>query len=377
MRPRVTVRPAEAQRRGHRRVHLAGLAGLLAATVPGLFSGPVAHAGSNDLDLRKLCDQHAASPGRPGAQVLECNWVRRRDDGSIASVAPSREAEARFRTLMSELGAALAPRLLVPAQTLGFAGFEVAAELGLLGINRTEAHWNGVSGVSATNPLASRPPAYLTTAGAFVRKGVWLGVPAVELGAGVVNLLDSNLLSWQGYMKLALHEGFPSKPFPSVAVRGSVATLTGTDQARLTTLGLDVIVSKGVGIAGTFHLEPYAAWSYLRMQAGSGLIDVTPSCDAFRVRTSGPGLSLGEYCAPAQQGSDNDRLADVTFSEQSAIRRQRVSAGAKVTFAAVFVTGQYELFPAGRSRDSRKPDGARDDSGKQQGFALSAGFNFH
>jgi hypothetical protein len=348
-----------------------------AATLLSLAGSPrPARADTNDLDLGKLCDSRAASIGAGGGSVLECGWVRRRADGTIGAVVIPGEAEARFRSLMSELGAVMAPRLLVPAQTLGYSGFQLSAELGLLRINRSEAYWNGVEGVSATNPLAGRPAEWLTTAGAFVRKGVWLGLPAVELGAGVVSLLESNLLSWQGYAKLALHEGFPRKPFPSLAVRGSAATLTGTEQARLTTLGLDVIVSKGFGVGGTFRLEPYAAWSHLWMHAGSGLMDVTPSCDAFRVRTSGPGEPLGEYCAAAQRGSDNDRLADVAFPEQTPIRRQRVSAGAKVTFATVFLTGQYEVFPAGRSRDGSKPSGARDDSGRQQGFALSAGFNF-
>ena len=122
-----------------------------------------------------------------------------------------------------------------------------------------------------------------------MRKGVWLGVPAVELGAGVVSLLESSLLSWQAYAKLALHEGFPRRPFPSVALRGAVAYVTGTSQVRLTTLALDVIASKTFGVGGTFRVEPYVAWSFLRIQADSGLIDATPSCDAFRVRTSPPG----------------------------------------------------------------------------------------
>ena len=58
------------------------------------------------------------------------------------------------------------------------------------------------------NPAVGRPPEWLSTAGAFVRKGLWLGLPAFEVGAGVMSLLESNLLSWQGYGKLALHEGF-------------------------------------------------------------------------------------------------------------------------------------------------------------------------
>jgi hypothetical protein len=303
--------------------------------------------------------------------------VQRRADGTIAALVIPNAAEASFRSLMSELGAVLAPRLLVPAQTLGYAGFQVAGEVGFTRINRSEAYWNAVEGVASANPSAARPSQWLSTAGAFVRKGVWLGVPAVEVGAGVVSLLESSLLSWQAYAKLALHEGFPRKPYPSVALRGAIAHVTGTEQARLTTMAIDVIASKGFGVGGTFRVEPYVAWSFLRIQAESGLIDATPSCDAFSVRTSLPGQPLGDYCAEAQRGSDNDRLADFVFPRQSPIRRQRVSAGAKLKFATVFLTAQYELYPAGRSRDGHRADGARDDSGKQQGIALSAGFDFH
>jgi hypothetical protein len=348
----------------------------LAVAALALVASWSAQGATNDLQLGKLCDSRPAQTAA-GGQVLECGWVRRRADGTISGLVIPNEAEASFRSLMSELGAVMAPRLLVPAQTLGYAGFQVAGEVGFTRINRSEAYWNAVEGVASTNPGAARPSEWLSTAGAFVRKGVWLGLPAVELGAGVVSLLESSLLSWQAYAKLALHEGFPRRPYPSVALRGAVAHLTGTSEVRLTTLAVDVIASKGFGVGGTFRVEPYVAWSFLRIQADSGLIDATPSCDAFRVRTSAPGQPLGEYCAEAQRGSDNDRLADFAFPRQSAIRRQRVSAGAKLKFATVFLTAQYEFFPVGRSRDGRRADGARDDSGKQQGIALSAGFDFH
>lgn len=357
-----------------------GLLGARAALAAGalvLLLVPAAGvAGSNDLQLGKLCEGRPVQIGS-GGQVLECGWVRRRADGTISQLVIPPAAEASFRSLMSELGAVLAPRLLVPAQTLGYAGFQVAAELGFTRINRDQAYWNGVEGVASANPGAARPSQWLGTAGAFVRKGVWLGLPAAELGAGVVSLLDSNLLSWQAYTKLALHEGFPRKPYPSVAVRGAVAYLTGTSQARMTTLALDLIASKGFGVGGTFRIEPYAAWSFMRIQADSGLMDATPSCDAFAVRQAMASQPLGAFCAETQRGSDNDRLADFVFPKQSAIRRQRVSAGAKLNFAAVFMTAQYEFFPAGRSRDGSRADGARDDSGKQQAVALSAGFDFH
>jgi hypothetical protein len=338
-------------------------------------AGPV-RAGSRDLDLLKLCGLEPAAPGSMGTRVLECSWVRRGAGGAIAQVAVPQEAESQFRSLMSELGAVMAPRLVVPAETLGFGGFQVAGELGVTRISQAAAFWSALEGVSRENTAIGRPPEWVTTAGAFVRKGVWLGLPAVELGAGVVSLLESSLLSWQGYAKVALYEGYHRRPIPSLAVRGAAAYLGGTDQARMTITALDVIVSKRFGVLSTFRLEPYAAWSLMRIDARSGLLDATPSCDAFRTRTAPAGQPLGEYCAEAQRGSDNDQLANFTFPNQTPIRRQRVAGGVKVKFATVFLTAEYDLIPAGRTRDGNKANGARDDSGRQQAMSLSAGFDY-
>ena len=165
-------------------------------------------------------------------------------------------AEGDFRSLMSELGAVMAPRLVMPADNLGFGGFQVSGELALTRISRDRSYWNAAEGVARENPAVGRPPEWLSTAGAFVRKGLWLGLPAFEVGAGVMNLLESNLLSWQGYAKLALHEGFHDQPFPSLAVRGSVAYLTGTDQARMTVSSFDVIAVEA--LRGDGHLPARA-----------------------------------------------------------------------------------------------------------------------
>jgi hypothetical protein len=53
-----------------------------------------------------------------------------------------------------------------------------------------------------------------------------------------------------------------------------------------------------------------------------------------------------------------------------------VTGGAKLKFATVFVSVEYGVYPAGSSRDGMKANGARDSSGTQQSFALSAGFDY-
>jgi hypothetical protein len=338
-----------------------------------------AWAGKNDLDLLKLCDLHTPPPGTLNGQVLECSWVRRSAGGLIEAVAVPAAAEGDFRSLMSELAAVMAPRLLVPADNLGFGGFQVSGELAVTQISRDRSFWNASDGVARENPAVGRPDEWLSTAGAFVRKGLWLGLPAFEVGAGLTSLLQSNLLTWQGYAKLALHEGYHRQPFPSLAVRGAIGYLTGTDQLRMTTSSFDVVLSKRFGVMGTFRVEPYVGWSFLRVVAQSLLVDATPSCDAFRVRTTAAGAGaqpLGEFCADAQRGTANDEQANFKFPKQSPIRRQRVTGGAKLKFATVFLSAEYDLYPAGSSRDGMKANGARDGSGVQQSFALGAGFDY-
>jgi hypothetical protein len=334
-----------------------------------------AHAGRNDLNLLNLCTQMPPAAGMLNGQVPECTWVKR-SGGLITQVAIPADAEGQFRSLMSELGVVLAPRLLVPAATLGFAGFEFAGELGLTQISNNQRYWNAVESVSAQNTTVGRPDAWLPTVGAFVRKGVWLGLPVFELGAGVVNVLDSHLLSWQAYAKLALHEGYTHLPLPSLAVRAGISYLSGTDQVRMTVTSFDVIASKGFGVGSTFRFEPFVAFGLLAISAASGVIDATPSCDAYQVHSAKPGDKLGDYCADSQGGTMNDRLGYFSFSEQDTIRRVRYSAGAKIKFATVFLSLQYDLTPAGDSRDERKSNGASDTSAQQTGLSLSGGFDF-
>ncbi|MCG5053629.1 MAG: hypothetical protein KA712_11765 [Myxococcales bacterium] len=339
-----------------------------AALLPG-----VAEAGRLDLSLLNLC-QPSAPRGLAGGQASECAWVERDADGAVSRVVLDPEASSRFRSLMSELGMVMAPQVVTPADTIGFAGFQVSAELGLTRISNQERHWDGVKGVSPQNRLADRPDAWLSTIGVFVKKGIWLPLPSMEVGTGVVHLLQSQLVAYQAYAKLALHEGFHDWPLPSVALRAGLSHVTGSAEARLDVASFDALASKAFGIGGTFRFEPFGGWSYLLIKAKSGVIDATPACDGV---LSEAGLSGGPGCGPALP--DRDLQANFSFSDQSTIVRQRFFGGVKLKFASVFVAGQYEYAPPGRSRDDVQVSGgsaARDGSGRQDRVTLSGGFDF-
>jgi hypothetical protein len=346
---------------------------LALAVGAGLALGGVARAGKNDLQLINLCDPHVVA-----GIGSECSWVTRDANGSItAPVTVDADGQSRFRSLMSELGVVIAPRLQTPADTLGYAGFQVSAELGVTKINSSQPYWNGVAGVDPANPTAARPDSYLTTVGAFVRKGLWLPLPAFEFGAGAINIVGSRMYAVQGYAKLALQEGFHGWWLPSLAVRGSVSQLLGTDQVDLNVYGIDVLISKAFGVAGTFRVEPFAGWNMLFIDAQSGVIDATPACDAYAAEQAKAGDPAVGHCAASQNGPGwNDLRANFTFPQQDVITRQRFSAGFKLKMSVLFVVGEYDIIPAGHSHDGRQPEAARDTSGSQQSFSTSAGFDF-
>jgi hypothetical protein len=342
----------------------------LALALSTVAGAGTARAGKHDLNLLNLCHP---GPVAPGSGVQECSWVTRdATSGGVTGVVLDSDAQSRFRSLMSELGVVVAPRLQTPADTLGFAGFQFAAELGVTKISRDQSFWDGVQGVDPNNRTAARPDSYLTTVGGFVRKGMWLPLPAFELGAGAVNVIGSRMFALQGYAKLALQEGFHSWVLPSLAVRGSASQLVGTDQVDLTVFGVDVVISKAFSVGGTARFEPFAGWNLLFIDARSGVIDATPNCDAYLLEHAT--MSPSPYCAAP--GTANDRLANFTFPRQDVITRQRFYAGFKLKLSVVFLAAEYDLIPAGRSRDDRQPDGARDDSQQQQSFSLSTGLDF-
>jgi len=323
-------------------------------------SAAPARAGSSDLRLSQLC------PSVTVAGNTGCRWVTRSATG-ITGVAIDLDGKSNFRSLMSELGVVLAPRIPMPADSLGFAGFQVSADVGVTAINAKRAYWDGVRAVSPSNPSLSRPDRLQTTVGMFLRKGFWLPVPTVELGGGFVNLLGSQLISWQGYAKVALHEGFHDWPVPSVAVRAAVGYVTGTDQLTATTSTFDLLFSKGFGVLKTVRLEPFGGFSWIRIKARSGIVDFTPACDSYTLTTS---------ATPDPSCGAGDALANAAFPDQDAISRYRVLGGAKLKFGILAVLAEYAFYPAGRSRDGREANGALDQSGGQSAFTFSAGLHF-
>lgn len=236
-----------------------------------------------------------------------------------------------LRSLASELGVALAPRLLAPADTLGFGGFHFSADMAFTSITDDADYWRVLESSpdpTATAPGMSHGSGFLTTLGLFMRKGMWLPAPSFELGAGAVHLLDSRMWAAQAYAKLALHEGFRTTRLPSIAVRGAVSRPMGSKELVLTIASFDVSVSKAFGLAGAVHVEPYGGWNTLFIVPRSEVMDKTP-----HVIT--------------------DRHLHFVFADQDNIIRHRLFTGVKVQHHVFALLFEIDLALAGSSVDDR------------------------
>jgi hypothetical protein len=273
-----------------------------------LLASSTAHAGKNDLVLTRLGNIQTDGAGTP-----------------IDVVGQNLE----FRALMSELGVVLAPRLLAPSDTLGFGGFQFTADVGYTTYSNSETWWR----VLESSDGDQHGSGAMSTVGVFARKGMWFPVPSSELGAGFVHLMDSDLWSAQLYGKVAFHEGYHDLPIPSVAARGAVSRLMGSNQIDLTVASFDVSLSKQFGIGGTWTLSPYAGWNLLVIIPRGEVLDATPDIDS---------LDMPE-----------DSNLNFVFRDQDDILRHRLFAGAKMQYYVFQLTIEAAFALKGGSEDDR------------------------
>jgi hypothetical protein len=333
-------------------VALIALIALIALAV-GSVSGPrPAAADPNDLVLSRLATRITNS------------------DGSVASVVGQ---NLEFRALASQLGVALAPHLLTPADTLGFGGFQFDLDVSQTTIDSLQPYWRVLAGSrdpSGMNRLA-HGAGVLRTLGVFARKGLWFPVPSFEVGAGAVHLIDSRTWAAQFYGKIGVQEGYHDLPIPSASIRGAVSRMMNQRELDLTVASVDVTLSKHLGIAGTWRLDPFAGWDLLLIIPRSEVIDATPDVD------------------PLQMGNETDAANNFVFRDQATITRQRFLIGAKAQYSVVQVTLEAQYALAGSSVDDRagtttacQPGStttrcqARDTAAPQTTVSLSAGFDF-
>jgi hypothetical protein len=148
-------------------------------------------------------------------------------------------AQAQFRLLSEDLGAALSYHAQIPAEPLGITGFDIG-----VGVTATRMQ-NAAVLQDATSDDADTT-LYVPTI--RVHKGLPAGF---DIGLTYAAIPGSNIRYTGGELRYAILEGGTASP--ALAVRGSLTRLSGVDQLAFDTRGLDVSISKGFGF-----LTPYA-----------------------------------------------------------------------------------------------------------------------
>lgn len=190
-----------------------------------------------------------------------------------------------FKQLMAQWGFALAPSAMHSARTTGFGGFHFSLEAMYTKIDKDATYWKlGTQG--SRDPTSNKgsivnnsPPSLIQMYSVRVRKSFGFGL---EIATQVGYVPSSTILSGGADVRMSLLEGFRTGflgILPDVAVGSGVRTITGIPEFQLTTVGLDVQLSKPLAIASQSVLTPWIGYQYLWIFGDSGLVDLTPATD--------------------------------------------------------------------------------------------------
>lgn len=261
-----------------------------------------------------------------------------------------------FRSLSSQLGNVLAPKVVDPADSLGLLGFALTADVALHSIDHRASYWTSATAGKKLAPFVST----LTLMG---RKGLW---PGLELGAGATKLFQSRMWSLDGYAKFALHEGFHHLPIPSIAARVMYGYLLGGRNLKMHTISGDITLSHCFGIRQRLQITPYLGYQLLGILSRSDAIDLSPS-----VNPNPDGSQDAANCGP------NDPCPPLEFEfEQQGLVRHRPFVGARMIFG-VYRLGVEAMFAsAGSSQQHIAGQLAVDKARFQQQYTLSLGLDF-
>ena len=219
-----------------------------------------------------------------GSSCLSADGAGRFEPSGAQDCRPDNLA---FKRLVNQLGFALAPNAMHSARTTGFGGFNVAFEATYTSISSDADYWKrGTQGAPdpSTKQAATinqNPSSLLQQYALKLRKGFGYGLEI----SGVVGFLPkTSLINGGADVRLAILEGFRTGVLgilPDLAVGSGVRTVTGSADLQLTTVGLDVQISKPLVIADSSVLTPWFGYQYLWIFGDSGLVDLTPGTSAI------------------------------------------------------------------------------------------------
>ncbi|MBI5536551.1 MAG: hypothetical protein HY898_27765 [Deltaproteobacteria bacterium] len=265
--------------------------------------------------------------------------------------------DVAFKRLVNQYGFALAPLALHSARTTGYGGYEISIEGSYTSMDKDADYLvNGTRGSTDpnTNKASIRnnsPDQFAQVYYAKMRKGFPMGL---EIAGLLGYMSHTSFMIIGADVSLSLLEGFRRGVMgvlPDLSVGGGVRTITGTPQMQLTTVGLDVKLSKPFTIADSSVFTPYAGWQMVWIFGDSGLIDTTPSTDPNRQcgyvgpnvpGTPGTPLPNRPYDGqPVCNGGSPLDYNNTFVFDAVRLRRQRLIVGGNYRYEMVFFGVHY------------------------------------
>lgn len=148
-------------------------------------------------------------------------------------------AQAEFRLLSEDLGAALGYHAQIPAEPLGVTGFD-------FGVGLTATKMENAALLQRATSDDADTTLYVPTL--RLHKGLPAGF---DIGLTYASVPGSNIRYTGGELRYAILQGGAASP--AIAVRGSITKLSGVDQLAFDTQGIDISISKGFAF-----ITPYA-----------------------------------------------------------------------------------------------------------------------
>lgn len=148
--------------------------------------------------------------------------------------------QAEFRALSEDIGAAVSYKGMIPSEGLGITGFDLGLSVGATEVSNRATLIKAAGGADV--------PKAVPLAGVRVVKGLPFDI---DIGGVYMTLPKTNVRAAGGELRWAFIGG--NAALPAVALRASLMNLSGVDQLKMRTTGVDLSISKGI-----LFLTPYA-----------------------------------------------------------------------------------------------------------------------
>ena len=166
--------------------------------------------------------------------------------------------QTEFRAFSEDVAAAIAYKGMLPAEGLGITGFDLGVTAGATEVAHRDVLRKAAGGASV--------PSAIPTVGLRAHKGLPFDI---DVGLAVQTLPGTNVRATGGELRWAFVGG--STLLPALAIRLSGMQLSGVDDLKMRSTGVDLSISKGFLFA-----TPYAGVGRVQVSSkapGAGLKD--------------------------------------------------------------------------------------------------------